>query len=227
VQFHQSYSYEDFVQGIRPNDNGGFRTKEGPFLEICDRAHRDRKSKFCIIIDEINRGNLGRIFGELLMLIEADKRDSSYAVNLTYSRSSEEKFFIPDNLYIIGTMNTADRSLAVVDFALRRRFAFVDIEPRFDHEGFKKDLLARGVPAALIDKIIIKMNGLNREIESNSQNLGRGFRLGHSYYQQGQYSRDWLREIVEMEIRPLLAEYWCEDIDQAQSECDQLLGLVG
>ena len=227
VQFHQSYSYEDFVQGIRPNDNGGFRTKEGPFLEICDRAHRDRNSKFCIIIDEINRGNLGRIFGELLMLIEADKRDSSYALNLTYSRSSEEKFFIPDNLYIIGTMNTADRSLAVVDFALRRRFAFVDIEPQFDHEGFKKDLLARGVPGALIDKIVTKMNNLNHEIESNSQNLGRGFRLGHSYYQQGQYSPDWLREIVEMEIRPLLAEYWCEEIDQAKSECDQLLGLVG
>jgi len=132
IQFHQSYSYEDFIQGYRPKDDGTFKLENGIFYRFCKKAQADPENKYFFIIDEINRGNLSKIFGELMLLIESDKRGQDYGVPLTYSISSETKFNIPDNVYIIGTMNTADRSLAMVDYALRRRFAFVTVEPTFD-----------------------------------------------------------------------------------------------
>ena len=131
VQFHQSYSYEDFVQGIRPSDNGGFEVRNGIFYNFCQKARRSDEP-FVFIIDEINRGNLSKIFGEMMMLIEADKRSKKYAIKLTYSEEDDDRFYVPSNVYIIGCMNTADRSLAIVDYALRRRFAFCKIAPEFN-----------------------------------------------------------------------------------------------
>ncbi|MCH5301163.1 MAG: AAA family ATPase, partial [Ruminococcus sp.] len=133
VQFHQSYSYEDFIEGYRPNETGGFDLRDGVFKEFCDAASKDANRDYFFIIDEINRGNLSKIFGELLMLIEADKRGNDYSVNLVYSN---KKLSLPENLYIIGMMNTADRSLAMIDYALRRRFAFYTMTPAFDNKTF-------------------------------------------------------------------------------------------
>ena len=130
VQFHQSYAYEDFVQGWRPTESGGFTLRNGVFFEFCKRAEEHPDVRFVFIIDEINRGNLSRIFGELLMLIEADKRGPEHAIALTYSTSGE-RFSVPANVYILGLMNTADRSLAIVDYALRRRFAFETLIPAY------------------------------------------------------------------------------------------------
>ncbi|MCW3084049.1 MAG: hypothetical protein JWP12_1415 [Bacteroidetes bacterium] len=180
IQFHQSYSYEDFIQGYRPKDDGGFRLDNGVFYRFCRRAQADPENKYFFIIDEINRGNLSKIFGELMLLIEADKRGAENAVVLTYSQSNENKFYIPNNVYIIGTMNTADRSLASVDYALRRRFAFINVAPSFN-EKFKKELLDKGVDEGIIDQIVLKMESLNSEI-SKDLSLGKGFRVGHSYF---------------------------------------------
>ena len=146
VQFHQSYSYEDFVQGYRPTQDG-LSLKDGLFLEFCRRAARDKDTTYVFIIDEINRGNLSRIFGELMMLIESDKRASAWSVPLTYATSAEAQFFVPENLYLLGLMNTADRSLAMVDYALRRRFAFWTLRPQVSSPAFRQMLIDRGIAA--------------------------------------------------------------------------------
>ena len=130
VQFHPSYSYEDFVQGYRPTQDG-FVLRNGTFYRFCEQASNDSSHSHVFVIDEINRGNLAKIFGELLMLLEADKRSPDWAVPLAYGGSSSLRFFIPENVTFFGLMNTADRSLAVVDYALRRRFAFVSLRPEY------------------------------------------------------------------------------------------------
>ena len=183
VQFHQSYSYEDFVQGYRPTDAGGFARADGPFMRFCDKALQDPKSDYVLVIDEINRGNLSKIFGELLMLIEADKRTEAWAITLTYTREGETRFYVPANVHIIGSMNTADRSLAMVDYALRRRFAFVDVKPAFSQTTFLKKLDALGADSALRNRIIERFEGLNQRIRDDA-NLGEGFCIGHSYFCQ-------------------------------------------
>lgn len=137
IQFHQSYAYEDFIQGYRPDGKGGFALRNGTFHELCEQAKEDSQRDYCLIIDEINRGNLSKIFGELMMLIETDKRGKDFALQLTYTQNPKERFYVPENLYLIGTMNTADRSLSMVDYALRRRFAFVDLVPEFDSPQFE------------------------------------------------------------------------------------------
>ena len=152
VQFHQSYAYEDFVQGWRPTETGGFTLRNGVFFEFCKRAGKSPGTPFVFIIDEINRGNLSRIFGELLMLIEADKRGSEYAIPLTYSATGE-RFAVPDNVHVLGLMNTADRSLAMVDYALRRRFAFETLRPAYRTEEFKEYLIEAGVDRSLVNRI--------------------------------------------------------------------------
>lgn len=139
VQFHQSYSYEDFVRGYRPSENGGFNLKNGIFYQFCDRARNDDRPHV-FIIDEINRGNFSKILGELMMLIEHDKRAPRYAVPLVYQREGEADFYVPGNVYIIGLMNTADRSLSMVDYALRRRFSFIDLVPAFGAEKLNQRL---------------------------------------------------------------------------------------
>lgn len=213
IQFHQSYAYEDFIQGYRPDGEGGFFLKDGTFHTLCGRARSDPDSDYFLVIDEINRGNLSKIFGELMMLMEADKRGAEYALQLTYSKSAEDTFFIPENLHMIGTMNTADRSLALVDYALRRRFAFVTLEPEFSSDKFHEQLEKRGADEALINGIVKRMKELNQAIQDD-RNLGRGYRIGHSFFCPNNSviaNEDWYNQVIECEIVPLLREYWVDD----------------
>ena len=227
VQFHQSYSYEDFVQGYRPAGNGGFVRKNGIFLEFRNRAASDRESKFVLIIDEINRGNLSKILGELMLLIEPDKRCRDWASKLSYADEDDDDFYVPDNLYLLGLMNTADRSLSIVDYALRRRFAFVSMKPAFNNPVFPEYLRGKQVTDDICDKIVDQMNQLNREIEQDRTNLGPGFCIGHSFFTPNEPVEDsqaWYLRVVETEIAPLLEEYWFDDPDKADSWCEQLIG---
>lgn len=225
IQFHQSYSYEDFMQGYRPTPDGRFELKNGAFYTFCRQAQLDEKNKYFFIIDEINRGNLSKIFGELMMLAECDKRGREFALPLTYAQSLDDKFYIPENLYLIGTMNTADRSLAMVDYALRRRFCFIDLPPAFGEQKYLKYLADAGADDSFIQKITIKMGELNMRIEKD-KNLGNGFKIGHSYFcpQPGiKPNQDWFRNIVFAEIEPLLKEYWFDNPDEAVKAVETLL----
>ncbi|WP_089610668.1 AAA family ATPase [Dehalobacterium formicoaceticum] len=221
VQFHQNYSYEDFVMGFRPVEGGGFELRNGIFHQFCIKAANDPNRDYYFIIDEINRGNLSKIFGELLMLIENDKRGSKFAVPLTYKPDS--RFYVPQNIFIIGMMNTADRSLAMIDYALRRRFCFIEIEPAFNTQSFRKHLVDSGIHVDLIEKIISRLNYLNSQISSDS-NLGRGFRIGHSYFCNPSTDENWYQSVIEYEINPLIAEYWFDNEEKAQEYMDYLLG---
>jgi MoxR-like ATPase len=218
VQFHQSYSYEDFIQGFRPTEDGNFKLKDGLFYEFCKKATLNPDEKFVFIIDEINRGNLSKIFGELMMLIENDKRGEKYKISLAYGNNNGEKFYLPKNLYLIGTMNTADRSLAMVDYALRRRFRFIDLKPEFNGK-FSEFLTSKGVSDEIIQKILTKIVNINEEISKES-NLGKGFTIGHSYFTpiaEVEDSEDWYKTIIDNEIAPLLHEYYFDDEDKAES----------
>ena len=227
VQFHQSYAYEDFIQGWRPEEGGGFELRCGVFYEFCKKASKDPGSKYVFLIDEINRGNLSKIFGELLMLIEADKRGASYAIPLTYSKDLSDTFSIPSNLHIVGMMNTADRSLAMVDYALRRRFTFIDLRPEFAAKTFHVHLRGKRVDAEVTETIIDRMLKLNEEIRAEKTNLGAGFEVGHSFFcpqgTEGELGMDWYRSIIRVEIAPLLREYWFDDLDKAEGLIAQLL----
>lgn len=224
IQFHQSYSYEDFIMGYRPNENG-FELKEGVFYKFCKEAEIDenKENKYFLIIDEINRGNISKIFGELFMLIENDKRGEEYALELVYK--DDEKFFVPENLYIIGLMNTADRSLAMLDYALRRRFIFIDIEPAFNKPQFKNDLENKNIDKDLINKIIEKFTKLNETIKSD-KTLGKGYTIGHSYFcNRKNLSKEDYEDIINYEIAPTLREYWFDNEDKAEKEIKELLNI--
>ncbi len=212
IQFHQSYAYEDFIQGYRPNSDGGFSKQNGVFYEFCRKARSNLDQPYFFIIDEINRGNLSRIFGELMLLLEADKRSQSFAMPLTYSPDVE--FFVPQNVHVIGMMNTADRSLAMVDYALRRRFAFVSLVPEFDSPKFSAELTSKGIPIELINRIQGRMNSLNKKIAEDTRDLGAGYCIGHSFFCPAETVTDpeaWFQQVVDSEIRPLLEEYWADD----------------
>lgn len=221
IQFHQSYAYEDFIQGIRPSEQS-FKVKTGIFYDFCKKAESDPNQKYFFIIDEINRGNLSKIFGELMMLIEPDKR-GKYKIPLTYSDKDDALFSVPENLYLIGTMNTADRSLAIVDYALRRRFRFITLEPKFNNK-FKKLLSSKGFTTGFIDKITTKIIQLNDIIKSD-KNLGPGFQIGHSFFCNSNTDNEtkWFEDIVKFEIKPLLEEYWFDDIERVDKEIENLL----
>lgn len=226
VQFHQSYSYEDFIQGYRPSEQT-FTLKNGHFFRFCQTAQQDPDNDYVFIIDEINRGNLSRIFGELMMLIESDKRGAEWGIQLAYSEPGDPLFYVPANLHIVGLMNTADRSLAIVDYALRRRFAFVDLAPGFQSPAFRTQLQERGASTALVNKIVNRMSALNAEIENDRVNLGSGFRIGHSYFCPNHddivYTDSWYRSVVETEIAPLLREYWFDMPEKAEEHYQSLL----
>ena len=227
VQFHQSYAYEDFVQGWRPAAGGGFVLRNGVFYEFCQTARRDPDCPYVFVIDEINRGNVSKIFGELLMLLERDKRGDPYAVPLTYTMGRSDRFSIPPNLYLIGTMNTADRSIAMVDYALRRRFAFVRLHPAFGSRELTRYLTRRRVPKPLIRQITTRMRALNEEILEDRKRLGLGFEIGHSFFipsaDDGPFDEQWYQTIVTSEIEPLLREYWFDDPDRVTEAVAQLL----
>ena len=185
IQFHQTYSYDDFIRGYRPDPEqlGNFNLKDGVFLKFCGRARKDIERPYIFVIDEINRGNLSQIFGEVLMLIEVDKRNTDFAVSLVYQHSEEELFYIPENIYLIGLMNLADRSLAMVDYALRRRFSFISIEPQFRSGKFREWLLSRHMDVQLVDLIVNRMTTLNEEIAKDDL-LGENYQIGHSFFVQ-------------------------------------------
>lgn len=209
VQFHPSYGYEDFVQGYRPTRTG-LERRDGVFHQFARLARNDPDRDWFFIIDEINRGNLAKIFGELLMLIESDKRGPAHAIPLTYSEGPDETFYLPANLHFIGTMNTADRSLAMVDYALRRRFAFAALEPALDAPAFGAWLKGLSATDELVARIRAKVRTLNAVIEKE-RDLGPGFRIGHSFFcpQEAQPPDEaWYREVIEGEIQPLLDEYF-------------------
>lgn len=210
IQFHQSYSYEEFIRGFKPNEEGHFDLQDGLFYSFCKKAQQNPDENFYFIIDEINRGNLSKIFGEVMMLIEADKRGSEYAIKLAYSKG-EETFYIPENIYVIATMNTADRSLAMVDYALRRRFAFIDIMPGFHTEAFEENLKGKGISQGFIDRIRTFMTEVNSEIVADVVNLGKGFEIGHSYFTPDikiEDEQSWYERVIRLEVKPLLHEYW-------------------
>ena len=219
IQFHQSYGYEDFIMGYRPK-NDGFELSYGPFYNFCNKAEKDPENDYFFIIDEINRGKLSKIFGELLMLIETDKRGSS--LQLLYK---DEQFSVPSNVYIIGMMNTADRSLAMMDYALRRRFAFYEFAPAFDCDKFKQYVgnKANDKFQTLISKIV----KLNNEI-SNDESLGDGFRIGHSYFctEDSIASDEWLDSVIDYEIAPLLNEYWFDEKQKANNWIQELKAVL-
>lgn len=216
VQFHQSYSYEDFIVGFRPSEkeNVQFEKKYGVFYEFCKKAIDDIENEYFFIIDEINRGNLSKIFGELLLLIEHDKRGKEHKIQLLYSK---EDFYVPENFYIIGMMNTADRSLAMIDYALRRRFSFVEFEPAFESDGFKN--LKNEIANEKYNRLIKEVENLNEEIAADAS-LGKGFRIGHSYFVPNEIrdvDAQWLSDIVQFDIVPLLEEYWFDESEKVNS----------
>lgn len=214
IQFHQNYSYEDFMMGFKPNDSGGFDMKNGIFYRFCKRAAADPDKPYFFIIDEINRGNLSKIFGELLMLIESDYRDKP--IRLSYR---DEKFSVPSNILIIGMMNTADRSLAMIDYALRRRFSFFEMKPGFDSEGFKKYL--DDINDEQLNKVISAVQELNKTIAEDSS-LGNGFCIGHSYFCNLDSGNLQLGNIVEYDIIPMLREYWFDNDEKFREESQKL-----
>ena len=218
IQFHQSYSYEDFIMGYKPNEEGGFYLKKGVFYAFCKKAKADPDRPYFFIIDEINRGNMSKIFGELLMLIENHYRGKT--VKLAYS---DELFDVPANLHIIGMMNTADRSLAMIDYALRRRFSFIDMKPGFTSEGFKQ--YQKDMYSELFITAIEAISKLNTEIK-NDDSLGEGFCIGHSYFcEQKSFSEGWLRNVIDYDIIPMLREYWFDNNQKYEQQANELKAI--
>lgn len=201
VQFHQNTTYEDFIMGYKPTEDGAFRLERGIFYDFCKRAANDPSRPYFFIIDEINRGNLSKIFGELLQLIEADYRDCP--IRLAYKKT--ELFSVPSNVHIIGMMNTADRSLALMDYALRRRFSFFDMRPGFDTSGFKR--YVERVGSDKLARLVEEVKALNIAI-SEDDSLGEGFAIGHSYLMSAEHGDADIESIVEYDLLPMLREYW-------------------
>lgn len=218
IQFHQSYSYEEFIMGYKPNKEG-FHLEEGIFYQFCRKAEQDKDRDYFFLIDEINRGNLSKLFGELLMLIEADKREEE--LTLAYNKQS---FSVPQNVYIIGMMNLADRGLTSIDYALRRRFGFYTMKPAFEQTGFLA--YQKSLNNKKLDALIQVIKELNQEISSDFS-LGEDFVIGHSYFcnQEG-CSEEWLNELVEFEFIPILKEYWFDDVKKVSFWSERMRAVV-
>jgi len=227
LQFHPNLSYEDFVRGWRPIGEGKLALIDGPFMEMVKAASKEPSVRYVFVIEEINRGNPAQIFGEMLTLLEADKRTPTEALELCYRREDVERVFIPDNLYVIGTMNIADRSLALVDLALRRRFAFIELEPRLGKTWRDWVIEKCDISPDIIDEIEKRILELNEVIEADTC-LGRQFRIGHSYVTPPfkipiSDAREWFKQVVETEIGPQLDEYWFDALDKAKDARKRLL----
>ena len=227
VQFHPNLSYEDFIRGWRPVGDGKLTLVDGPFVEMMKAAAKDPTSRHVVVIEEINRGNPAQIFGEMLTLLEVDKRTPNEALELSYKRSDGERVFIPDNLYVIGTMNIADRSLALVDLALRRRFAFIDLEPTLGKPWHDWVQAQCGIDSEILVEIEKRLNALNNDISADIS-FGPQFRVGHSYVTPPfgvpiADAREWFRQVVDTEIGPLLDEYWFDALEKSQKARERLL----
>ena len=226
-QFHPNLSYEDFVRGWRPDEAGRLKLVDGPFLQVAEEAKKYPTNDYVIIVEEINRSNPAQIFGEMLTLLEADKRNEDEALALGYPRTPEERVFLPDNLYLIGTMNLADRSIALVDLALRRRFAFVNLDPIFGARWRNWVQEQCGLEPGFLQSIEQRLSGLNESI-SNDSALGPQFQVGHSVVTPPPYPpigdpEDWFKQVVETEIGPLLEEYWFDNPAKATEEKQRLM----
>lgn len=228
VQFHPNLSYEDFVRGWRPTGEGKLSLADGVFMEAIKAASKDPSSKFVVVIEEINRGNPAQIFGELLTLLEPGKRTPDEALELCYPDADGKRrpVHIPENLYVVGTMNIADRSLALVDLALRRRFAFVGLEPRLGQVWREWVVKECAVDPGLVADIERRIADLNEQIAADAR-LGKQFRIGHSYVTpahrlEGGDTKKWFQQVVETEIGPLLDEYWFDAPDEAQKAIARL-----
>ena len=227
LQFHPNLSYEDFVRGWRPGGTSGLTLVDGPFLRAIDETKGDPANDYVIVIEEINRGNPAQIFGEMLTLLEGDKRNRDNALALSYPCNDAERVFIPPNLYVIGTMNVADRSLALVDLALRRRFAFIDLEPTFGERWREWVSANHGVDDRFLLDIERRMNALN-DVIAGDPGLGPNFRVGHSVVMPSanrviEHPVEWFRQVVDTEIGPLLNEYWFDNGDRAKEQKEVLL----
>jgi len=227
VQFHPNLSYEDFIRGWRPAGDGKLSLVDGVFMEMMKAAAKDPTSRYVVVIEEINRGNPAQIFGEMLTLLEVDKRTPNEALELSYKRLDGERIFVPDNLYVIGTMNIADRSLALVDLALRRRFAFIDLEPTLGKAWRDWVQSKCGIDSEILTEIEKRLIALNIEISADTS-LGPQFRVGHSYVTPPFNSpisdgREWFRQVVNTEIGPLLDEYWFDTLEKSQKAKERLL----
>ena len=227
VQFHPSYGYEDFVLGFRPDDRGQFRLVPGVLPLLCQRAAADPGRPYVLLIDELNRGQVARIFGELLGLLEADKRGPAHALRLPYAPPEAPRFFVPENLFVIATLNLADRSLSPLDYALRRRFAVVELRPQFG-PPLRALLAAHGVPGALAEHLTACLGALNQTI-SDDPGLGPEFAVGHSYFVPPPgplpAPKTWLRLVIDQEIGPLLADYWRDEPATAAAQLRKLRGM--
>lgn len=228
VQFHPNLSYEDFVRGWRPTGEGKLSLADGVFMEAIKAASKEPSSKFVVVIEEINRGNPAQIFGELLTLLEAGKRTPNEALELCYPDADGKRrpVHIPENLYVVGTMNIADRSLALVDLALRRRFAFVGLEPRLGQVWREWVVKECAVDPGLVADIERRIAELNDQIAADAR-LGKQFRIGHSYVTpahrlEAGETKKWFQQVVETEIGPLLDEYWFDAPDEAQKAIARL-----
>lgn len=228
-QFHPNLSYEDFVRGWRPGGDGDEKLQlvDGPMLQLITKAQSDAKSKYVMLIEEINRGNPAQIFGETLTLLENGKRNPAEALALSYPRRDDERVYMPPNLYVIGTMNLTDRSLALVDFAFRRRFAFEELEPELGQVW--RDWVNQncGIPVNFLEAVERRLTDLNDQIAGDAS-LGPQFRIGHSFVTPpaGQHignPQAWFRRVVDKEIRPLLNDYWFDDQDKARQAANALL----
>lgn len=227
VQFHPNLSYEDFIRGWRPSGEGKLTLVDGPFMEMIKAAIDDPESKYVIVIEEINRGNPAQVFGEMLTLLETDKRTPDEALELSYRKFDGERVYIPSNLYVIGTMNIADRSLALVDLALRRRFAFIDLEPTLGKPWHDWVQSKNGIDSNILNGIDSRIRALNEEISADSS-LGAQFQIGHSYVTPAvgmtiTDAKEWFSEVVQTEIGPLLDEYWFDDLEKSQKAQKRLI----
>jgi len=229
VQFHPNLSYEDFVRGWRPTGDGKLSLVDGIFMESIKAASAEAASTFVVVIEEINRGNPAQIFGELLTLLDAGKRTPKEALELCYPDADGKRrsVHIPQNLYVVGTMNVADRSLALVDLALRRRFAFADLEPTFGQRWRDWVVNERGVDAALVADLEARMGKLNEQIASDAR-LGKQYRIGHSYVTpdaplEPSGTKKWFQQVIKTEIGPLLQEYWFDAPQEAHKACERLM----
>lgn len=231
VQFHPSFSYEDFVRGWRPSSAGKLELTDGPFIEFCRQAADDPENNYVLVLEEINRGNPAQIFGEMLTLIENTKRNQDNALRLSYPKNNDETFYVPPNVYLIGTMNLADRSLALVDMALRRRFAFIDLEPKLG-VPWVEHVSGRGYSREILEAFGERLNNVNQMI-TNDPTLGKQYCIGHSFFVPLQDSdtedpvattSEWLRQIISTEINPLLEEYWFDQPEKVREAFALLRG---